>query len=67
MLETKPIADHAGLLEQLKLLMIEDVSQVEIIHYYQLLILLDVVDSYNASHRDVMEDKLLHHGHGLKA
>jgi len=35
------------------------------INYYQLLILLLVVVSYNASHKVVMVDKLELHGDGL--
>ena len=45
--EIKLTVDHAGLMEPLKLLMIEFVLNQEEnkLHYYPLLILLDVVDS----------------------
>lgn len=67
-LEIKLIVDHAGLTEPLKLSMIELASNQEEnkLLYYPLLILLDAVDSYNASQWDVMEDKLDLHGHGSK-
>lgn len=66
--EIKLIVDHAGLMEPLKLSMIEFVLNQEEnkLPYYPLLILLDVVDSYHASQWDVMEDKLDLHGHGSK-
>ena len=67
-LEIKPIVDLAGLSEQLKPIMIDYVLKlVEIIRLcYQLLILLDVVDSQIVSHSDVTEVKLELHGYGSK-
>jgi len=57
--------DLVGLLVPLKLSMIDNVSMMVLKPNYQLLILLDVADSYNVSQWDVMVDKLPHHGHGL--
>lgn len=66
LLEINLIVDLVGLMEQLKLIMIDYVLKltVNLILHYQLLILLHVVDSFNVSHKDVMVDKLVLHGNG---
>jgi len=65
-LEINLTVDHVGLLEQLKLLMIDYVLKItehSILHY-QLQILLHVVDFSHVSLKDVTEDKLVPHGNG---
>jgi len=64
LLEIKPTVDLVGLLVPLNLSMIDNVSMMVLQPNYQLLILLDVADSYNVSQWDVMVDKLPHLGHG---
>jgi len=55
--EINQTVDLAGPMELLKLSMIEPALKMESNTYYQLLILLDVVDFYLVSQWDVTEDK----------
>jgi len=68
MQEINLTVDHVGLMELLKLTMIDYVLKLmELsLHYYQLQILLHVVDSSAVSVKDVTEDKLELHGLGSK-
>jgi len=55
--EINQTVDLAGPMELLKLSMIEPALKMESNTYYQLLILLDVVDFYLVSQWDATEDK----------